>query len=133
MKYKAAAFALLFIVLSALSLYFVLMNQQALAATVWIIALGPACVVMLYMSKGKLQVYWWAACIFAVNVYSVSAASFLWYFRPLGAVSGMTEGFFNLVIPVGFFLGCGLNLYALVSLLRQSQHAKVDPIMLADS
>jgi hypothetical protein len=102
---------------------------------VWIVGLGPAFVVMLFVSKTKLQVERWAAGVFAVNAFSVFAAFVLQYlpkpspsvysnYIPPGAGSFFAMIFLYSIFFLGLILGGGLNLYAIVSLLRHSPGAK---------
>jgi hypothetical protein len=104
---------------------------------VWIIGLAPACAAMLLVSKAKLQIERWAACVFALNLYGGVATlclvlwpnpspSIMYYGGSIlaGGAAGMAEGFFSTAPILGGIFVCGLNLYALTSLLRQPQRAK---------
>jgi hypothetical protein len=130
MRFKAVAFALLFIVLGILSLSSILINQQTLAATVWIIVLGPACAAMLFISKNKLQIKRWAACIFAVNVFSLTIAWLFGYYPHFiqpsfsGHGASVADFYGPLFILVIFIVGYGLNLFAILSLFLGSLLAK---------
>jgi hypothetical protein len=131
MKLKTAAFALLFAVLSVASVYSVLMYQQVVAAAVWIIGLGPACVAMLFVSKDKLQVERWVACIFLLNLYCILMAFIivnlpqpepsLFYYIP--GSGGISEGF-NLFMFLALILYGGLNLFVSLTLFFQFSVAK---------
>jgi hypothetical protein len=115
--------------------YGLLSYYSTLAAVVWIVGLGPAFVVMLFVSRTKLQVERWAAGVFAVNAFSVFAAFVLEFlpkpspsvysnYIPPGAGSFFAMIFLYSIFFLGLILGGGLNLYAIVSLLRHSQGAK---------
>ncbi|MCW4001253.1 MAG: hypothetical protein NWE93_13550 [Candidatus Bathyarchaeota archaeon] len=112
--------------------YGLLSFYSTLSTIVWIVGIGPAVAVMLFLSKGKTQVRRWAAGVFALNLFGIFALLLLWYlpkplpsvysnYFPLGAGSGFAEWVFLL----GLILGGGLNLYALSLLFRDSQHAKI--------
>lgn len=97
--------------------------------------MGPAFVVMLFVSKTKLQVERWAAGIFAVNAFSVFAGFVLQFlpkpspsvysnYIPPRAGSFFAMIFLYSIFLLGLILGGGLNLYVIVSLLRHSPGAK---------
>jgi hypothetical protein len=107
---------------------------STLAVSVWIIGLQPAFAFMLLVSKSKLSIERWAACVLAVNVFSIIVACFMWYFpqhRPVETSftsghgsGGVADAFANLLLSLAFIGVGGLNLFALASLLRHSPRAK---------
>jgi len=113
--------------------YSVLSSYSTIAATVWVIGLGPAFVVMLFTSKGERQIKRWASFIFLLNFYSGIILAILPHLPLPGPRINYTPtspegesiagGVLNMVTLLALLYGA-LNLYLFIRLFFQSRLKK---------